>query len=144
METQTQFKFFIVDDDVFCANVYNQYLVNMNYSDITHYSNGNDCINNLHLNPDIIFLDHNMEDISGFEVLKKIKRYNPNIYVVMISGQENIKTAVDALKYGAFDYVIKGNDVYEKLELIINKIIAVKEQLKNTYPGFIKRLLSIF
>jgi DNA-binding NtrC family response regulator len=144
METKTQFKFFIVDDDVFCANVYNQYLVNMNYNDITHYSNGIDCIDNLHQKPDIIFLDHNMEDINGFEVLKKIKRYDPNIYVVMISGQENIETAVDALKYGAFDYVIKGNDVYEKLELIISKIIAVKEQLKNNYPGFIKRLLSIF
>jgi DNA-binding NtrC family response regulator len=144
MEATTQFKIFIVDDDIFCANVYNQYLVNMNYSDITHYSNGTDCIGNLHLNPDIIFLDHNMEDINGFEVLKKIKRYNPNIYVVMISGQENIKTAVDALKYGAFDYVIKGNDVNEKLQHIISKIIAVKEQLKNVYPGFIKRLLSIF
>jgi polysaccharide export outer membrane protein len=144
METKTQFKFFIVDDDVFCANVYNQYLVNMNYNDITHYSNGSDCIDNLPLKPDIIFLDHNMEDINGFEVLKKIKRYDPNIYVVMISGQENIETAVDALKYGAFDYVIKGNDVYEKLEHIISKIIAVKEQLKNNYPGFIKRLLSIF
>jgi polysaccharide export outer membrane protein len=144
METQPQFKFFIIDDDIFCANVYNQYLINMNFIDITHYTNGTDCINNLHQNPDIIFLDHNMEDISGFEVLKKIKRYNPNIYVVMISGQENIATAVDALKYGAFDYVIKGNDVYEKIALIISEIIAVKEQLKNTYPGFIKRLLSIF
>lgn len=144
METGTQFKFFIVDDDFFCANVYKQYLINMNYTDIIHYSNGNDCLTNLHLNPDIVFLDHNMEDITGFEVLKKIKRYNPNIYVVMISGQENIKTAVDALKYGAFDYVIKGNDVYEKLELIISKIIAVKEELKKNYPHFIKRLLSIF
>lgn len=144
METKTQFKFFIVDDDIFCATLYNQYLVNMNYSDITHYCNGTDCITNLHLNPDIIFLDHNMEDINGFEVLKKIKRYNSNIYVVMISGQENIKTAVDALKYGAFDYVIKGNDSHEKIELIISKIIAVKEELKKTYPGFIKRLLSIF
>lgn len=144
MEAKTQFKFFIVDDDFFCANVYNQYLINMNYSDITHYSNGNDCINNLHQNPDIIFLDHNMEDINGFEVLKKIKRYNPNIYVVMISGQENIKTAVDALKYGAFDYVIKGSDVEEKVVEVITKIITVKEQLKNTYPGFVKRLLSIF
>lgn len=144
MEAKTQFKFFLVDDDFFCANLYNQYLINMDYSDITHYCNGSDCINNLHQNPDIIFLDHNMEDINGFEVLKKIKRFNPNIYVVMISGQENIKTAVDALKYGAFDYVIKGSDVEERFLQIINKIIIVKEQLKNSYPGFIKRLLSIF
>lgn len=144
MEMQNQFKFFIVDDDVFCANVYEQYLTTLDYKDITAYSNGTECLNNLHLNPDIIFLDHNMEDITGFEVLKKIKRYNPNIYVVMISSQENMKTAIDALKYGAFDYVIKGIDVCEKIGEVINKIIRVKEELAKSNPGIIRRLLSIF
>ena len=83
-----------------------------------------------------------MDDITGFEVLKKIKRYNPNIYVVMISAQENIKTAVDALKYGAFDYIIKDADVCEKISPILNKIIQVKEELKKANPSFIQRLLS--
>jgi DNA-binding NtrC family response regulator len=142
MENQNQFKFFIVDDDIFCANLYEQHLTNMNYNDITYFSNGNDCLNNLHLNPEIIFLDHNMEDMTGFEVLKKIKRYNPNIYVVMISGQENIKTAVDALKYGAFDYIIKDTNVCEKINLIINKIIQVKAELKKANPSFIQKLLA--
>jgi DNA-binding NtrC family response regulator len=142
MENQNQFKFFIVDDDIFCANLYEQHLTNMNYNDITYFSNGNDCLSNLHLNPEIIFLDHNMEDMTGFEVLKKIKRYNPNIYVVMISGQENIKTAVDALKYGAFDYIIKDTDVCEKINLIINKIIQVKTELKKANPSFIQKLLA--
>jgi len=144
MENSNQFKFFIVDDDIFCANMYEQYLLNLNYTDITYYNNGNDCLNNLNQKPDIIFLDHNMEDITGFEVLKKIKRQNPNIYVVMISGQENIKTAVDALKYGAFDYIIKDNMVCEKMNLIISKIITVKEELKKSNPTIIRRFLSIF
>jgi DNA-binding NtrC family response regulator len=138
MENLPQFKFFIVEEDIFCANMYNQYLINMNYNDISHYTNGTSCIDNLHQNPDIIFLDHQLEDINGFEVLKIIKRFNFDIYVVIISGQENNKTAVDALRFGAFAYITKGNDVYEKMGLIINKIIAVKEQLKNPYPGFIK------
>lgn len=142
MENQNQFKFFIVDDDVFCANLYEQYLKNLNYNDITFFSNGIDCLNNLSQNPDIILLDHNMEDLSGFEVLQKIKRYNPNIYVVMISGQENIKIAVDALKYGAFDYVIKDTTVCDKLTQVINNIIKVKEQLKKANPNFIQRLLT--
>jgi DNA-binding NtrC family response regulator len=142
MENQNQFKFFIVDDDIFCANMYEQYLKNANYKDITFFSNGNDCLNNLNQNPDIILLDHNMEDLTGFEVLKKVKRFNPNIYVVMVSGQENIKTAVDALKYGAFDYVIKDANVCDKLTQIINNIIKVKEQLKKANPNFIQRLLT--
>ncbi|WP_417941200.1 response regulator [Flavobacterium sp. RS13.1] len=144
MEDKTQFKFFLVDDDFFCANLYNQYLINMNYSDITHYSNSNDCINNLHQNPDIIFMDYSMEDSSGFEILRKIKRFNPNIYVIMISSQEDINTAINALKYGAFDYVIKGSYVEGRFAQIIHKIITVKQQLKNSYPGFLKLLLSIF
>lgn len=143
MENQTQFKFFIVDDDIFCANVYEQYLANLNYTDITYFSNGNDCLNNLDQNPDIIFLDHNMEDLTGFEVLRKIKRYNPNIYIVMISGQDNIKTAVDALKYGAFDYVIKDSSVCETITRIINKIILVKDELSKSNPSLIKRFLNM-
>jgi DNA-binding NtrC family response regulator len=141
---ENQFKIFIVDDDIFCANLYEQYLKNMNYTDITYYSNGNDCLINLNQKPDIIFLDHNMEDITGFEVLKKIKRYNPNIYVVMVSGQENIKTAVDALKYGAFDYVIKDSNVCDKMTQVIDKIIKVKEQLRISNPTFIQKILGVF
>ncbi|MFE3847459.1 response regulator [Flavobacterium sp. LB3P45] len=144
MENQNQFKFFIVDDDVFCAKMYGQDLKNLGFNDITYFNNGTDCLSNLDQKPDIIFLDHNMEDITGFEVLKKIKRYNPNIYVVMVSGQENIKTAVDALKYGAFDYIIKDNTVIDKMELIINKINMVKEELKKSKPTIIKRLLHFF
>ncbi|TAF68927.1 MAG: response regulator [Flavobacterium sp.] len=136
-------KLFIVDDDIFCANVYKQYLSNLNYSDITYFSNGHDCLNNLHQNPDIIFLNNDMGDLSGFEVLKKIKHQNPNIYVVMVSGQENISVAIDALKHGAFDYVIKDNYVCEKLKTIINKIAYVKIELYKSNPKIVKRFLNI-
>ncbi|GIQ61053.1 hypothetical protein Flavo103_41890 [Flavobacterium collinsii] len=138
MEKLPQLKFFIVEEDIFCASMYNQYLINMNYNDISHYTNGTNCIENLHQNPDIIFLDHQLEDINGFEMLKIIKRFNSDIYVVIISGQESKKTAVAALRFGAFAYITRGNDVDEKMGLIINKIIVVKEQLKNAFLGFFK------
>ena len=144
MEELNQFKFFIVDDDAFCANLYKQFLNNLNHKDITHYSNGNDCLNNLSLNPDIIFLDHDMDDMTGFEVLKKIKRFNPNIYVVIVSGQDSINTAVDSLKYGAFDYLIKDESVCEKMKTVIEKIIKVKEELRKTNRNTIQKLLSFF
>lgn len=144
MQNRTQLKFFVVDDDVFWSTMYEQFLTSMGYLNITYYLNGTDCLNNLDKKPDIIFLDHNMEDITGFEVLKKIKKYNPNIYVIMISGQESIKTAVDALQYGAFDYIIKDNAVCDKMGMIINKIIIAKGELKKSNQNFIQKLLFKF
>ena len=141
---ENEFKFFIVDDDIFCANIYEQFLKNIGHYDVSYYSNGNDCIDNLDKKPDIIFLDHNMDGMKGFDVLKKIKRYNPNIYVVMISGQENIETAVDALKYGAFDYLIKDATVNEKITKIINKIETIKAMMSKSNPTIIQRILSFF
>lgn len=142
METNQNFKFFIVDDDRFCASVYEQYLRNSGYEDITYFENGESCLDELYQKPDIIFLDHNMEDLTGFEVLKKIKRYDPNIYVIMVSGQENIDTAVNALKYGAFDYLVKDAHVCDKMSETIDKILRIKEEMtQNNFKNF-KRLFS--
>ena len=138
MQNQNPFKIFIVDDDAFCVNMHEQYLLNLNYNTISCFSNGNDCLNNLNQNPDVIFLDYNMDGITGLEVLKKIKRYNPSIYVIMVSGQQNIKIAVDALEYGAFDYIIKDNLVYDKMTLIMNKISLMKEAMKKSTSTFIE------
>lgn len=139
-----QLKFFIVDDDFFCANLYEQYLKNQNYLDISYFSNGEDCLDHLDLKPDIVFLDHNMDDLSGFEVLKKIKRYDPNIYVVMVSGQESIDTAVEALKYGAFDYLSKDANVCEKMIDAIERIKKIQWEIeKSNKKGFLRFFSNI-
>jgi len=122
MQNQNSIKFFIVDDDMLCTYMHKKHLLNLNYNNISCFSTGNDCLNNLNQNPDVIFLDYNMDGITGLEVLKKIKCYNSNIYVIMVSGQIDIKIAVDALDYGAFAYVIKDDLMYNKITYIINKI----------------------
>jgi len=114
--------------------MHKQHLLSLGYKDIKCFSNGNDCLNNLNQNPDIIFLDHNIDEITGLEVLKGIKCYNPDIYVIMVSGQQNINIAVEALKFDAFDYIIKDKLVYDKMTLIINKISLVKKSTStNSY-----------
>lgn len=146
METNNQnLKFFIVDDDRFCASVYEQYLKNNHYEDISYFCNGEECLDELHQKPEIIFLDHNMEELNGFEVLKKIKRFDPNIYVIMVSAQENIDTAVNALKYGAFDYLVKDANVCEKMTETIDKILKIREEIsQNKLKGFRKFFSILF
>ena len=135
-------KIFLVDDDSFCLNIYRQHLINIGYTDIALFAIGTDCINSLTQQPDVIFLDHGLEILNGIEVLKKIKRFNPDIYVVFISGQENIETAVTSLKYGAFDYIVKDGKELEKITDVLVKIQKVQQLLESSRPSLIKRFLS--
>src|SRR3954466_3149319 len=101
METNDNVRIFLVDDDAFCMSLYKQHLNGLGYYDVMGFNNGPDCLNNLTLKPHIIFLDHGMDYLTGLEVLKKIRACDPEIYVVFLSGQANIITAVKALKLGA-------------------------------------------
>ncbi len=135
-------KIFVVDDDLFSLNLYRQELENLGQSDISTFQNGSICLYNLFQKPTIVFLDYYMNDISGLEVLKKIKRFDPNIHVVMISGQENAQVAVEAMKYGAFDYLVKGDNEGEKISKVLNRISTIESQLKRSMPSFFQRFFA--
>lgn len=144
METTAALKIFIVDDDLFSLSLYEQHLKNLGIEDVTGFSNGTDCLDQLILQPDLIFLDHNMDIMNGVEVLRRIKRFNPNIQVVFISGQEDVATAVNSLKYGAFDYIVKGGDDLEKIGRVLQKYTEVKALLPRPGKGLFKKIFSKF
>lgn len=58
-------------------------------------------------NYDLVFLDINLPDINGIEVLKEIKKIDPELLVIIITGFASIETAVDSIKLGAYDYIKK-------------------------------------
>lgn len=122
MEPNTSRKIFLVDDDVFCLNLYQQFLIKLGYENISCFTGGVDCLKNIDQHPDIVFLDYNMEDMSGLEVLKKIKEKNKEIIVVFISGQEDVDVAVQVLHNGAFDYIVKSKITPDLLHELLKKI----------------------
>jgi len=144
MESIKQLKIFVVDDNTLTLALYEQHLSNLGYHDVTIFENGTDCLNQLTCNPTVILLDHQMSVLSGFEVLKKIKRYDPEIFVVMVSGQDNLKTAVDAMKYGAFDYIIKNLDDTNCITEVLQRVEMIIEEMNRTKPTLLKKILSIF
>ena len=135
-------KIFLVDDDTYYLHILEQHLLNLGYQNIELFDNGTDCLDRLQDKPDIIFLDYQMDTLTGYEVLKKIKRFDPNIYVVMISAQEQIKPVVDALKHGAFDYLQKGDNEPQKLKDVLQRIVDIKEILDRPAPGFLKKIFQ--
>ena len=109
------FRIFVVEDNEW----YNRLLVhnlslNPDY-EIDSYTTGKDCLANLHKAPDVITLDYRLPDTEGLDLLKKIKAENEEIQVILISGQDDIEVVVDLLKYGAYDYIVKSDDIRERL-----------------------------
>jgi DNA-binding NtrC family response regulator len=78
---------------------------------------------------DILLVDIKMEGISGLDVLKRVKESDPEIAVVMITAYGSIATAIEAMKNGAYDYLLKPFDP-DELGIIIDKILKNQAQLR--------------
>lgn len=135
-------KLFLVDDDKYSLNLYSQQLKIIGYQDIQLFDAGTECLDELYQKPDIIFLDHEMDNMTGFEVLKKIRRISSSVFVVMLSGQQSIATAVEALKFGAFDYLIKTEVDATRLQDVIDRILHYRALVKAKKPSFLKSVLK--
>ena len=116
------FKIFIVEDDELYGNMLKHHLSRNPDYEVELFLTGNDCLKNLYKNPSFISLDYRLPDMSGHEVLKSILEYNSEIPVIIVSGQEDITTAVELLKEGAYDYFVKDDNTKDRLWNVINKI----------------------
>lgn len=80
-------------------------------------------------NPDFVTLDFNLPDGKGEKTLDSIKAKNKDVDVVVISGQEDIQTAINLLNKGAFDYVVKNDEARNRI-IQITRTILEKQNLK--------------
>ena len=78
---------------------------------------------------DILLVDIKMEGISGLEVLRQVKESDPDVAVVIITAYGSISTAIEAMKNGAYDYLLKPFDPME-LGVLIEKIIEHQAQAR--------------
>jgi DNA-binding NtrC family response regulator len=122
----SNFKIFIVEDDPWYGQLLNYHLsLNPDY-EVFLFENAKGCLDNLYKKPDVISTDFHLPDMSGEELLQKIAIYNSQLPVIIISGQEEISVAIDLLKKGARDYIIKDDNTKE---LLWNSIIRIRENV---------------
>lgn len=128
-------KLFLVDDDaVFLKSLKFEFLRTADFS-IETYGTGELCIKHLLNNPDVIILDYHLDGIdkaamNGMDTLDKIKAYNPDIPVVMLSSQDKIDVAINCMHHRAFDYVVKSETAFTRLQKIITTIFRYKKMEK--------------
>jgi len=114
-KAKSSYKIFVVEDDTWYRNFLNYTLqLNPDY-EVQTFENGKDCLDNLHQKPDLITVDYSLPGMNGVELIKKIKDLDESIQLIVISGQEDVGTAVELLKLGVFDYIIKNEDTKPRL-----------------------------
>jgi len=143
MTTGELVKIYIVEDDPLYLK-FLEHVISLNPDHhIKKFEKGQELLNALHEKPSIITLDYTLPDISGEEVLKQIKDYDTNIPVIIISGQQEIGIAVQLLKLGAYDYIIKDEETQERLNYaitnakrnvqLVNEINTLKKEISAKY-----------
>jgi two-component system, OmpR family, response regulator len=144
MSSDQKIKIFLVDDDaVFLKNLEIEFLDNADI-EVETFSTGESCIKSLAKNPDIIILDYHLDGIdvgaiNGIDTLDKIKAHNDDIAVIMLSSQDSIDVAVSCMHHKAFDYVIKSETAFVRLQKNIANIVKV-QKLEKTLDWYMERM----
>ncbi len=117
---------FIIDDEESILKMLTHWVKNQWEYNIKTFTKGEDALNALNENPDLILLDIMLPDINGNEVLGKIKQRDQNLPVIMLSAQGSVEVALESIRLGAFDYFPKPIDK-NRLEPAIRNAIKNHE-----------------
>lgn len=134
----------MVEDTASVAALYRSYLTPLEI-DINIVGTGREAIESIaHRDPDLILLDLRLPDMTGMDVLHAVKQRSPDVPVIFMTAHGSIDTAVEAMRHGAQDFLIKPCEA-DRLRVTVNNAIRKANKLKNetdnpgnqNYQGFI-------
>lgn len=132
MKNSKKIRIFLVDDDAVYLKLLEIEFLALGDLEIETYANGDECIAHLDHQPDIIILDYLLDGVdpdamNGIEALDRIKAVNPDLPVIMLSAQDKIEVAIDCMHHKAFDYVVKSETAFLRLQKSIITILRIKK-----------------
>ena len=137
-------KLFLVDDDAFYLKSLEIDFMESADFDIEIFSTGELCIENLSKKPDVIILDYHLngiekEAMNGLETLNKIKTYNSQIPVIMLSSQDKIEVAIECMHHKATDYIVKSETAFLRLKKVITEVLRFNK-MENQLKWYMDRM----
>ena len=135
MKTQNKIKLFLVDDDaVFLKALEIQFLHHADF-EVETFATGELCIASISKKPDVVILDFHLDGIvkeamNGIQTLDKIKEFNTETPVIMLSSQDKIDVAISCMHHKAFDYVVKSETAFVRLQKTIETIFKYQKMEK--------------
>jgi DNA-binding NtrC family response regulator len=108
-------RIFVVEDDKLYAQVLRHKLSMDPDFEVVVFNDGKSLLSKMHEKPSVVTLDHALPDITGLELLKRIKKEYPSVEVIILSAQEDVGTAIEMIQGGAYDYIIKDAGSLDKL-----------------------------
>lgn len=124
MEIKAPKKIFIIDDDEMLTMAMSDFLTRVTAHDISVFHTGEEAVKHLNLKPEVVILDFYLNTIekdaaNGLEVLEAMRKHLTNTRFIMLSSQESYSKAAQTIQKGAEQYVIKGEDAFEKIAKLI-------------------------
>ncbi|NVO18830.1 MAG: response regulator [Bacteroidetes bacterium] len=144
MKDNEKIKLFLVDDDALYLKLLEiEFLQHADFS-IETFATGELCVADLSHNPDVVILDYyldgvNKKAINGIETLDRIKEFNPDIPVVMLSSQDKIEVAINCMHHKASDYVVKSETAFVRLQKIITTLFSFR-RLEKQLSWYMERM----
>ena len=137
-------KIYIVEDNPLYSAVLEQNLLSSGFTDVERFNDGEACLGSMTDHPEVVLLDYQLgeDKMNGIEIFKEIKRKDRDTKVVLLSDQEEVRVAVESLRLGAFDYIIKGKYAMDNLLNALHRIRRIKKITDNEKQ--LKRLKNIF
>ena len=144
MKNEQKTKLFLVDDDALFLKVLALDFFQQADFEIETFETGELCIENLSHAPDVIILDYLLDGLdkkamNGIETLDKIKAFNKDIPVIMLSSQDKIDVAVSCMHHKAFDYVVKSETAFLRLQKAIKAIFSL-QKLEKQLNWYMERM----
>ena len=150
MYANKNFKVTIVDDSPAMSEMIKDF-INEKFKGaaITSFKTGEDALKGIYEKPDVIILDYHLDStdplaLNGLQILLKLKEMYDDVTVIFLSAEEKAEIAANTIKYGAYDYLVKNETAFHRLEIILNNILSHGELKKNLGgQKFFNRLLAV-